>query len=421
LFTSNGTNATIVSPYPLTLNSFPLNYNISDTLSSGSLQNIHVTSIYQSAFSGYTGLTSIAIPSSVKTIGDNVFNGCTSLATVTFNSPLNIGVSAFNNTALNRVLLPYGTHYTNTSFPDTTLIEFTEAPPGPRDITGIDLSHNSVNLILTAFNQSITSDMASLLHTTVVPFTFDAVADISMSLQGFRDVFQFSFKDIALLDASDNLYDLHFYVNDASLSEIQYTVDGSSIAIPNENVVSVNPITNVNYKTGSTLSSTDQNVVSDYVRYLAKEIFGTVAGVDLFYNEFAVVSNLTTSFDHAWVMEDVSNVLLPISKTQATARDMSRENDGTYYYDNVSDYSGNNISRILFDQLITAAPSRFATATDSSFGLLLDVAHAQALPFAVGDTISWKLTISAAAGQEKIVDGTSSIGDRSYQIKMHLV
>ncbi|MBR6927158.1 MAG: leucine-rich repeat domain-containing protein [Bacteroidaceae bacterium] len=42
-----------------------------------------VTSIGERAFSGYTGITSITIPSSVTSIGDLAFHGCTSLTSIT--------------------------------------------------------------------------------------------------------------------------------------------------------------------------------------------------------------------------------------------------------------------------------------------------------------------------------------------------
>ena len=58
-----------------------------------------VTSIGNSAFSGCTGLTSIAIPDSVTSIGQKAFYGCKNLTSITIpNSVTSIGESAFYRT-----------------------------------------------------------------------------------------------------------------------------------------------------------------------------------------------------------------------------------------------------------------------------------------------------------------------------------
>ncbi|MGN1297902.1 MAG: leucine-rich repeat protein [Clostridia bacterium] len=61
-----------------------------------------------SAFYGYTGLSSITIPSSVTSIGDSAFYGCTSLSNITIPSSVtNIGGNAFFNcTNLSSIIIP---------------------------------------------------------------------------------------------------------------------------------------------------------------------------------------------------------------------------------------------------------------------------------------------------------------------------
>ena len=67
-----------------------------------------VTSIGSSAFSGWSGLTSVTIPNSVTTIGQSAFYGCSGLTSVTIpNSVTSIGTSAFSScSGLTSVTIP---------------------------------------------------------------------------------------------------------------------------------------------------------------------------------------------------------------------------------------------------------------------------------------------------------------------------
>ena len=67
-----------------------------------------VTSIGNDAFEDCTDLYSITIPNSVKSIGDNAFNGCSSLTSVTIGNSVNsIGWYAFNGcSGLTSVTIP---------------------------------------------------------------------------------------------------------------------------------------------------------------------------------------------------------------------------------------------------------------------------------------------------------------------------
>lgn len=66
-----------------------------------------VTTIAEGAFRGCTALTTIAIPATVTTLGDYVFDGCTALTSITLHDGLTLGEYVFHNcSALQNVTLP---------------------------------------------------------------------------------------------------------------------------------------------------------------------------------------------------------------------------------------------------------------------------------------------------------------------------
>ena len=66
-----------------------------------------VTSIGSSAFAGDVALTSLTIPGNVKTIGNSAFSGCANIASLTLNSGITtIGEYAFQNLAITTVVIP---------------------------------------------------------------------------------------------------------------------------------------------------------------------------------------------------------------------------------------------------------------------------------------------------------------------------
>jgi hypothetical protein len=68
-----------------------------------------VTSIGESAFAGCTNLTSITIPSSVTSIGNHAFYGCTNLTSIAIPSSVtSIGRSAFEDSSLTTVTIADG-------------------------------------------------------------------------------------------------------------------------------------------------------------------------------------------------------------------------------------------------------------------------------------------------------------------------
>jgi hypothetical protein len=182
-------------------------------------------------------------------------------------------------------------------------------------------------------------------------------------------------------------------------------------------------------KTGASLDPSSQMQVSqDYLRYLARSIFGTPAGVDLFYNETQVVDEINTSLNSIWNTSIVNGILKDISTgtpnngdTIPPGNDPHLKTDlvnGNKYLDN-SDPAGayKNVSQTIFNQLLTQQPGRFTTDGN---GLISDTGDHQQIPLIAGDSISFSVQITPAAGQESIVSGTTNIDSRTYRIKMIL-
>jgi hypothetical protein len=235
-------------------------------------------------------------------------------------------------------------------------------------------------------------------------------------------VFQFSIENIATLGGNDNITDLHFYVEDDALPEIVHAVDGKDIALPGENVIPLltgTPITTLDYHTGATLQPKQLNVASDFTRYLAKSIFGTVAALDLLSNEQSIVSDVTQQLNRAWTEGDIGHILVPIS-VHGTDSHLLVDPSYGKYLDN-RDPSGAywNIGQTLFHQLLTLAPVRFTTKPPN--GLILDMPHhePQPLPFIAGDSVSWRLNVYPAPGQGSYVTG-KPVPFRVYRVRMIL-
>ena len=110
-----------------------------------------VTTIGNGAFVNCYALTSITIPSSVSTIGDNAFDSCTGLSSVSFSAGLTvIGIAAFNSTALTSVSFPAGLLSIGIGAFDACNLTAITFQPGPSITIGDDAfrasSFSSVSL-----------------------------------------------------------------------------------------------------------------------------------------------------------------------------------------------------------------------------------------------------------------------------------
>jgi hypothetical protein len=242
-------------------------------------------------------------------------------------------------------------------------------------------------LVLDAFESNVSMLSSATLATALIPeLSADAVAVLTVNVDLIRSVFTFKTN-------SDS--DLKYYVN----TDYWPTLNAANAMM--DHVSSVSPIAVVS-------AANKMMIAHDFTRYLALNLFGTSQGVDLFNNESELLQNLRLicGQDAGHTMGDILSVLTSVNLTGNHAGIVL---DASGNYMTNDDSSNQNICRILFEQLIGVAPARFANLVDSP--------NAQPIPFQADDTISFKLTINASAGQESLT-GVSAILPRSYRIKL---
>jgi len=236
--------------------------------------------------------------------------------------------------------------------------------------------------------------LGSLTSSAVPIMSTDATAVFTVNIDHMRSVFRFQTDSSDMIDSIAN--DLRYYIRMANWPTLNL-----ANAMMN-NVESASPI-------ASGFAANKMLVAHDYIRYLAKKLFGTHQGVDLFNNEVALLQNVRlrcgSSSGRAWAL--IVSKMTSVSTTGDDEDFVVVDPAGSYTTNAFT--QNTNICRELFQQMISTVPGRFSTLADSS--------AEQPLPFAVDDVISFKLTINAASGQH-LLTGVPPIAPRSYKIKL---
>ena len=270
-------------------------------------------------------------------------------------------------------------------------------------ITSNELFINKkVDLTLVGLNQTFSlSTLASLDASSIAVDATDATAVFYIRLSDMTNLFQYQ------TDAFD--------INNLDASDVKYYVFHRTM--PAE--LHINPSHAMMNKTesagmlGSGVQEIGANkslVKHDFIRYIALRLFNTHYGVDLLQNEQELHENIT--YLGETIQNNIDTILSGISTTSAS-QDMPYDASGNKYLTN--DASGNtNLCRELMRQIAAAEPSRFYNngADTTTSGI-------RPMPLHENDSINFKLTITAAEGQN-IVTGVNVIPSRSYMIKMIL-
>jgi hypothetical protein len=267
-----------------------------------------------------------------------------------------------------------------------------------------------IGFVLSSFNTSLEMGLSGeLLKQDIPSLLTDAIAEYYVKTSDMRNVFVFQ------TDSRD--------INDLSGQDLKYFVRKTQWP----SGLILNPC-HAWVQTSQQIASSDklglipddrQLVKHDFIRYIAKSMFNTHLGVDLFQNESEMQYDLaykghTAAWANVWnSIESISDVSL-----NTTAYASTYGTDPLYGYFLTNDLSNNsNICKQLLTQIISAAPERLSNlplyAIDASSGYY-------SVPLNNGDSISFKLTLRAAPNQHLLINSSTPIVPRSYQIRINL-
>lgn len=253
-----------------------------------------------------------------------------------------------------------------------------------------------VNFVLNAFNSEVTLLTAAQIPDYAPTITTDATITLSTSVSAalLQSVFYFRSDEDITLDASF----VYYYVNKAPWSNLSTVINPS------------NGIVTSNYYVSN------DNVSRDFIRDLAKQLFGTYLGADMFTNEDAVVSDINSKC--ASVAASIDSLIGSIDITTGNFVGMVTDESGKKYLKD--DVSTSNISREMFNILMTSAPGRFVDISGNyNYNGAQDGFYK--MPILTGDTISFKLTINPAADQRTIVPtGQDVLVQRTYCVILNV-
>ena len=250
-----------------------------------------------------------------------------------------------------------------------------------------------VDFVLTGLNQAFTLGLSGELAGAAPPaLDVSCTAIYNVKLSDMLNVFKFQ---------SDS-----FDVNNVDDSDLQYYVYMNawpadlSLNPANAHTLSSSPILSAPF-------AVDENknfVKHDFVRYLALRLFNTAYGVDLFSNETQLLEDLVTKGATA-----ASNIITALKGVDQASAAHGPDN---HKYSTNALIGATNFTRELMQQIANAAPARFNGITNTT-GI-------QSVPLQLDDTISFKVSIAAAANQHLLTERPDAIDTRVYKIKLVL-
>ena len=255
---------------------------------------------------------------------------------------------------------------------------------------------------LPGLDTSLTMDLSgALLAAAPAALDVSATAIYYVRTSDMRKIFRFQ---------TDS-----FDVNDADASDTKYFVFTDASNWPT--TLKLNPAhaaMNIGHMLATGVDASKNLVKHDFVRYLAKSLFNTVHGVDLFSNEEAILENIVAK--GILVRTNIMAALDTVSANSTTpALKAPADISGNRYVTN-SLTGTNNVCRELIRQIANGDPGRFYDLSLNEAGLV-NTPFDHSVPFIENDSISFRVAVHAAASQNNLT-GVAAIVPRVYAIKL---
>ena len=281
-------------------------------------------------------------------------------------------------------------------------------------------STSTINFVLSKFETEATLATLATVYQQepVEQIDASATAIFYVTKEEMRNVFQFRTDAEDILDASAS--DLQYYVDDVAFKAIGIK---PSDAMLNVETLSENPIATSD-KNGNEYVANKMLVAHDFLRHLAKDLFGTYVGVDLFNNEVPLLQNIRArcgDVEEGAIMTQINALVDSVSMNSTDAEIVGIAGDAGAKYMTDDNDTNANLCRELYNQMISADIARFRdlaliSVSDPEDGLY-------SLPFVASDSVSFKVTLNPATGQHEFIRGESgeAVKSRSYEIKLVVV
>jgi len=269
----------------------------------------------------------------------------------------------------------------------------------------------AVTLVLTDFNVDVSMQTLGTFE-TISPAIGDYHVDtvnLPIKITEWASCFKITADslDVNNVDASDIQYYVYNASNVAGLTSTHYS---NASGAGGAQLVDGNPAMRAVVDATGNLADFQQfpivagsptpQLECDFIRHIAKTLFNTANGVDLFNNEVQLRASVEAACGTG-----AGQLIDQISAKLTASASASPMLSGAA--------SSLNFTYTLLAQLFALAPERFATYDNLSASVPTE------LKWVAGDVISYVLTLNAADGQEDLVT-SEAVAPRKYKINMVL-
>ena len=261
---------------------------------------------------------------------------------------------------------------------------------------------SGISFFLESFNSDLTMAVSAALPAGESPPLpqFNSTATYKVSLSNMREAF------LIQSDSRD--------VNNENGDDIRYFVNWPNNHVLNPSHAFVEDAIALTDASGS-IPNNRRLVKHDFIRHIAKDLFDTHLAVDLFDNETEIREDLASKGHDVWT-NTINPAIVAVSPGGTHTGSVG-------YTTNALDSSA-NLCRVLFRQMMHSQPDRFSNLSGLEKQGSPNYFY---MPFAVGDSISFKVVYKPKTGQHTILPSRANanpvvpVADRSYRIKLDIV